>query len=286
VGRFFTLRVIWVLFLTPSFAQGPPNPGYRVQVYAPAHARLSADQDWILKYRFVVPPLPTSPTWTSNMGTVYQWGDVDFDGYGNAGPYKLSHYRFNQIVPQLVIGNVLDASDANFTPAWDHLRTWHIQAQYYWYDDSNAKSYAQTGPLESVNPGDMITTTIRYDHRAGSIEARIADDNVSGRSSSITIVRPFPNEKWLFASWADFFRRAEIASKTFYVLNTPAVDVETDYLDQQTMCRLLPLDVREISIPGIPLAESSFSVQQLGGFACPQPVVRFAFGNNQTGGPR
>jgi hypothetical protein len=252
-----------------------------VQVYSPTLARLPAAQDWTLKYRFVVPPLPVSPTWSYEIGTVYQWGDVDFDGYGSSGPYRLSDYRFNQIVPQLILGNVLDDNDATYTPTWSHLRTWNIQAQYYWLKGSTSKSYALTGRRLGVAPGDNITTSIKYDHTTGTIVAAIADDNVPGAGgiSSISIARPFPNDPSLFSSWADFFAKAVAASRTSYVLSTPAVDVETDYLDQTTMCGLLLLRLREISVPGVGSSASSFAVQQLGGFNCPHSVVQFDFVN-------
>jgi hypothetical protein len=273
-----------LLAVPSSFAQAAVKPAYRVQVYSNVPPRLPVNQDWSLKYRFTVPPLPTSPTWDYNVGTVYQWGDVDFDSYGSNGTWKLSDYRFNQIVPQLVLGNVLDGSDAKSSPSWSHVRTWHIQAQYYWYNATSAKSYAQTGRMVAVNPGDRITSSITYNRRAGTIVASIADIDLSRSSgeSTITIVRPFPNEPSLFTSWTDFFTKAAAASQSSYVKSTPAVDVETDYLDQQTMCGLLPLVLAEISIPGITPDPSSFSIQELGGFTCPQPVVRFSFGANST----
>jgi len=52
------------------------------------HAKLDS------RYRFVVPSLPTSSTWDYRRGTVYQWGDVDFDSYGSRGTYKLSDYSY------------------------------------------------------------------------------------------------------------------------------------------------------------------------------------------------
>lgn len=74
--------------------------------------------------------------------------------------------------------------------------------------------------------------------------------------------------------WDTWTRRA---SKTSYVLSTPVVDVETDCLDQQTMCGLLPLTLGKIAIPRITLTPSALSIQQHGGFTCTQPVVKFSF---------
>lgn len=209
------------------------------------------------------------------MGTVYQWGDVDFDFYGSSGSYKISDYRYNQIVPQLILGSVLD-SNTNYRPSWSQRSRWAIQAEYYWFREP--VSYAQTGNIVEVNPGDEITTTISYKAETGIIVASIRDDKIRGAAglSTITISRPFPNDS-LFTSWRDFFTKAAAASKTWYVLSTPAVDVETYYLDQQTMCGLLPLALAKISMPGIALKPSAFSIQQLGGFTCSHPVVKFNF---------
>ena len=45
-------------------------------------------------------------------GVFFLWGDTDYDPYGPRGPYKdkalQQKYIFNQIVPQAVVGNVLD----------------------------------------------------------------------------------------------------------------------------------------------------------------------------------
>jgi hypothetical protein len=258
-----------------TMARTPPNPAYRLQVYSKTTPELPATHDWTLRYRFFVPPLPTSSTWDYRRGTVYQWGDVDFDAYGSSGPYKLSDYLFNQIAPQLVLGSVLDANDADYKPSWSQVSTWRIEAQYFWCNATTSTSYAQTGSVVKVNPGDEITTTIRYIAETGTIVANIVDNNISSSSgaSSITITRPFPNDPSLFKSWADFFKKAAAASRTPYVLSTPALDVETDYLDQQTMCGLLPFTVSEISIPGVDSTPSAFGIQQLNGFTCIQPLV-------------
>lgn len=255
------------------------NPAYRLQVYSKTPPQLPVGQDWTVEYQFAVPPLPISPTWNYKVGTVYQWGDVDFDGYGSAGPYRLSEYRFNQIVPQLILGSVLDSNDANYKPAWSQRSSWAIQAQYYWYNAKTSTSYAQTGNIVSVHPGDEIATAIRYEERTGTVTASIADKSTPGPTgvSSIAIARPFPNEPSLFRSWKEFFTKAAVASKTTYVLSTPAADVETDFLDEQTICGLLPFKLSRISMPGVVSAPSSFGTQQMNGFRCAQPVVSFEF---------
>jgi hypothetical protein len=261
-------------------AHGPANPAYRLQVYANgAHPQLAATKDWTLEYRFTVPPLPSSPTWNYNVGTVYQWGDVDFDEYGFGGKYNLSDYRFNQVTPQLILGSVLDANDANYKPSWSQRRAWAIEAHYFWENGKTRTPYAQTGNVIDVKPGDALTTIIRFDAKAGTIVASIADENIPGPAgtSTITIARPFPNEPVMFKSWADFFQKATAASHTLYVNSTTQLDVETDYLDEQTMCGLLPFTVTKIVMPGVPSIPSAFSTTQLGGFTCKGPVAKLDF---------
>ena len=266
-------------FTVPATTSTPSNPAYRLQVYSKAAPQLPATQDWTLEYEFIVPPLPTPRTWNYKVGTVYQWGDVDFDSYGSKGKYKLSDYQFNQIVPQLILGNVLDGNNAGFAPAWHQRDTWGIQAQYYWHNATTATSYAQAGSIINVNPGDEITTTINFNARTGTIVTSIADKSLSGSVgvSTITIARPFPNDPSLFASWSDFFNRAATASKSSYVMSTPAADVETDFVDQPTMCGLLPFRLRRISIPGVASTPSAFSIQQPNGLTCAQPLAKLDF---------
>jgi len=95
--------------------------------------------------------------------------------------------------------------------------------------------------------------------------------------ASAAVLRPFPNEPWLFKSWTDFFQKATAASRVPYVNVTTQLDVETDYLDQQTMCGLLPFTVTKIVMPGVPCIPSAFSTAQLGGFICKGPVANFDF---------
>jgi hypothetical protein len=119
-----------------------------------------------------------------------------------------------------------------------------------------------------VNPGDHLITIIRFDPEAGTIVASIEDEDIPEAGlSAITIVRPFPNEPSLFKSWTDFFQKATAASRSRYVNATTQLDVETDYLDQQTMCGLLPF----LPIP------SAFSTAQLGGFTCKGPLAKLDF---------
>jgi hypothetical protein len=70
-----------------------------------------ANTSWQLAYKYRVPPLPGG-SWNPNQQTFYIWGDVDFDPYGPQSPqWSISGYKYNQIVPQLFIGNVLSQND-------------------------------------------------------------------------------------------------------------------------------------------------------------------------------
>jgi hypothetical protein len=250
-------------------------------VYSNQTPQIPPAQNWTLQYQFVVPPTPNSPTWNYQLGTVYQWGDVDFDDYGSSGSFPLSNYSISQIVPQLIIGNALDGNNANYTPSWTPQSSWGIQAQYYWYNPTTNTSYAQTGSIVKVNPGDVITTTIAYTQSNGTIVATISDNNISGSAgaSTITIPRPFPNDPTLFTSWASFFSKAVAASSTSYVISEPVVDVETYSLDNQTFCGLLPFTLNQISIPGVTSSPGStqFGIQELNGYSCSQSSVVFNF---------
>jgi hypothetical protein len=62
-----------------------------------------------------------------------------------------------------------------------------------------------------------------------------------------------------------------------YVNVTTQLDVETDYLDEQTMCGSLPFAVTKIVVPGVPAVSSAFSTAQLDGFTCKGLVAKFDF---------
>ncbi len=267
--------------LTAPPADTSTNPGYRVQIYVNSNSGYvnlpPSTQSWIVEYKYLVPPLPTSSTWDYTSQTVYQWGDQDFDIYGANGNYKLSNYVFNQIVPTLFIGHVLSANDAYYNPSWNNLSSWAIQSQYYWQQGTTP--YAQTGPIVYVNPGDQITTDLNYDSVSGTIVATISDDNIPGPSgqSSITILKPFPDEPSLFSSWSDFFNKAEAMSNDQFIIGHPVLNVETGYVDQPTVCGLLPFTVNEISTPGFTSMPSEFTIEPVGGLTCSQPLATLNF---------
>ncbi len=270
-----------ILEVNSARAQAPTNPGYRVQIYVNSNSGNvnlpSSSQSWQIEYKYLVPPLPSSSTWDYTSQTIYQWGDVDFDSYGSGGTYPLSSYVYNQIVPQLFIGRVLSGNDAYYNATWSDLSSWAIQAQYYWQEGSTP--YAQTGSIVNVSPGDQITTLLSYNPGSGAISVSISDDDISGPSgtSSITLYKPFPNDPSLFTSWTDFFNKGEALSGDSYIISHPVLNVETGYVDEQTLCPLLPFTVNQISIPGIPSMPSEFATQPVGGLTCSQQLSTLNF---------
>lgn len=247
-----------------------PAPRVSFQARTGSSVKLpAANKSWELTYKFVVPPLPTN--WDADNNTFYIWGDVDFDAYGADGPYKLSAYKYNQIVPQLFLGRVLSRNDSGFNPSWTSETTWAIQSQYFWQKGSTP--FAQTGPIVYVKPGDSVTTSIAFDAVTRKIVASIS---AAAGKSSIVIDRPFPNESSLFADWADFFTKAQSASGGDFVLSQPMLTVEP-YTDKQTLCSILPFTVEGASIPGVGSSSSSFSLYLATGLPCAKPSIALKF---------
>ena len=99
------------------------------------------------------------------------------------------------------------------------------------------------------------------------------DSSNVGRSGSSVIVidRPFPNEPQLFATWADFLRKAQAASGGDYVLAQPVVNVEST-ADGRTLCSMLPLVVRSIRIPDAENSATDFAQHIPVGLPCANAV--------------
>jgi hypothetical protein len=226
------------------------------------------NQSWLITYTFRVPPLP-SGGWDPSQHTFYVWGDVDFDRYGASGTYRISDYVFNQIAPEIFIGRVLSANDANFVPSWTQLDSWAMQAQYFWQKGDTP--YAQTGPVVYPNPGEEVTTTIKFDSSTGKVTASISAPN---GTSTIVIDRPFPNKPGSFSSWSDFFQKAQQKSGDPFIYARPVLNVEP-YANQQAVCSVLPFMIDLISIPGIVPTSSEFTIGTTGGQSCPNPMVMF-----------
>jgi hypothetical protein len=146
-------------------------------------ARFPVDRPWALQYEYKVPRKPSGPDWDASNEIYFIWGDTDFDSYGLAprAEFPMSKYIYNQIVPQLVLGNALATGGpaSNFAPGWIVFNDWAVQAQYYWSSCSKAdgrrcarghsQSFAFCGPAVNVSADDTIETVISYDPESGAI---------------------------------------------------------------------------------------------------------------------
>lgn len=250
------------------------DQGYRVIIGSSAGEVMlpAANQSWQLEYKFIVPPIPQGD-WEPTGQVFYVWGDVDFDEYGSFGPYQISPYMFNQVAPQVMIGNCLSSNDPSYKPSWQVFDTWVMQAQYFWMKDNNTP-YAICGEFINVDPGDELTTKISYDSSTGQITASISGP---GGTSSVVASQPFPDQPGLFASWSDFFTQAQAASGTTGVWSQPVLNVESHYVNELTLCSVLPFQVNFVSIPGIPWMLSSYTVSQSGTYSCSNALTVLRF---------
>ena len=205
------------------------------------------------------------PTVEAEGATFYIWGDTDFDSYGLAprAEYPMSKYIYNQIVPQLVLGDALASNDANFTPGWRVFHSWAVQAQYYWSSctktlgrrcaPGHARSFAQCGAAVNVSAGDVIKTRIAYEPSDGSITASIGAVGAE-TSSKVRLTRPFPNENPpLFDTWREFFDAAQALSQHKAgpgVLNHADFNIETHQVSPAELCKLCPFRLTQTAAPG------------------------------------
>jgi hypothetical protein len=254
------------------------DPGYRVQVYntvdntAAGTSFPAPTKSWTVEYKFTVPPLPCAPTWNPENQTFYIWGDLVFDEYGSSGSYPLSSYVFNQIVPQLMIGDTLNGSATGFGGTGAVDTSWVIEAQYFWMNDAN-QYFVQAGNPVGVRPGDSVTTKIAYTESNGAIVASIS---ASEGTSSITIPAPFPNESpLLFSSWKTFFEAASAKSNGLYA--EPQLNVESHFVDQATLCSVLPWTITDSVIPGVPATAASYASDAIGSYTCPTAIDSLEF---------
>jgi hypothetical protein len=221
------------------------------------------DSSWQLVYANIVPALPCTPTWNHTDQVFYVWGDVDFDPYGANGAHPLSDYKFNQIVPQVMIGNTLAGNDTLYHPRWTTYDHWVMEAQYFWMN-KDGTPYAQAGQPVAVMPGDEVTTRIAYDAGKGAIAVSIS---TGSDTSTVVLDRPFPNTSPpLFSSWKDFFTRAAASSSG--LLGRPVLDVESHHVDGPTLCSVLPFRIDSVAIPGVPASRDAFAVKPSGTYDC------------------
>lgn len=190
-------------------------------------ARFPTNKPWTLQYEYKVPHKPSGPDWVPSDEIYFIWGDTDFDSYGLAprAEFPMSRYIYNQIVPQLVLGNALATGgpSSNYKPGWIVFNDWAVQAQYYWSSCSKADgrrcaeghstSFASCGPAVNVSAGDTIETVISYEPSSGAITASIGAKGAP-QQSVVHVPRPFPNESPpLWKSWREFFEAAQKLSQ-------------------------------------------------------------------------
>ena len=286
--------LLFILSTTTAVLAG--DPGYRVLV-SPSksfeHIFPPPSQAWTLQYTFTVPPLPTSPTWDFMKQVFYIWGDVDFDAYGTAGntaSWRLSNYRYNQIVPQIILGwgGTSDPSGGFGYFGIPQSPTWFIQADYYWRHD-NGTNWQFAGDSISVSPGEVLNETISYNPTNGVITAAIMVVGNASRISQVIIKRPFPNDPSLFSSWRDFFQKAVQKSQTTGPVGVPNFNVETHDVDAQTLCSVLPQKISSMQLPGLAWNASNYATTNIGGFTCSSKsaakLVELTFANNTRSAP-
>ncbi len=243
-----------------------PDSAYRVVVDPETGLPLTLpapDTSWRITYVFQVPPRPCTPTWNHTDQVFYVWGDLDFDPYGADGAHPLSDYRFNQIVPQVMIGNTLSGNDGAYHPRWTRYDHWVMEAQYFWMK-KDGTPYAQAGRPVAVSPGDEVTTSIAYDAGSGAITASIS---TGSDTSAVVLDRPFPNtDPPLFSSWRDFFAHAVASSSG--LLGRPVLNVESHHVDGRTLCSVLPFRIDSVEVPGVPADRTGFAVKRSGAYRC------------------
>jgi hypothetical protein len=261
------------------------DPGYRAQLYPSNSGTLQAPlTSWQLKYVYTVPPIP-SVDWNPSAGEgVYVWGDVTFDNYGggsgtNQHPVgDAANYLYNQIVPQIGVGDVTDGSTTTGSGSnqidvsnGEIVPLWQAQAQYFWRSVGGV-NHALVGPKYTVYPGDLCTSYIDFNVSDGSMTAAIACTNATGTttrgSSTLDLPRPFPDDtnKTAYTNWTKFFAAAASASHTAGPLIQPQMNVETHVIDNASACSMLPWKVSSESATNVTLG--GVMIDPVDGLAC------------------
>jgi len=110
-----------------------PTRKIRILYHPDSHSLSPIDRSWEIRYQYTVPSRTPGAEWDPEHGVFFIWGDTDFDLYGpRNSTFRMHDYVYNQIVPQLVIGNALASNDERFNPGWITFGDWHVQAQYFW----------------------------------------------------------------------------------------------------------------------------------------------------------
>jgi hypothetical protein len=127
--------------------------------------------------------------------TYYLWTDIFF-GDASLG-------RMNQLVPQLLLGNVLDSSSGipDYQPYWHKHYSWSFGAHYFFEvensEDETIESHAAYGDLHPTWPGESLYTTFELSSPGEENEHSpkwtltmgvVGDDT---RVSTLVVARPY-----------------------------------------------------------------------------------------------
>ena len=241
-----------------------------------------------IRYQFLVPnELDYKAT---DSGTVYAYGDVNF----NFPPATLPDVLpFNQIIPQIITGYGLVNSTCNQAvqggvvpapaPKGDPVtaacqpipRTkdqeskglgWRMQAQYFWQYNRpnpgpNDGGKAIVGELVKVDPGDLITSKIRYNSIKGDIDVTMCAMTINGKQrkrSKINIPYPYPDLDAPNApkSWKEFFDTALQANPQYRLQCDMQIEPSLPHYSSLTPLKPITFYEPTISEQGIPFAFS------------------------------
>lgn len=160
--------------------------------------------DLVYESVFVVPPLPKK--FDMSM-TYYNYFNIYFDAQHPPGG------RFNQFVPQLMLGAALANSSGppDYEPSWLELETWHIGAQYFMeYNSSGADSgpwraAAATGKLVPVSEGELVQTSfvLSDDRETWTLRMAVVGAGCE-RESVVVAARPFMGLLDTTHSWREY----------------------------------------------------------------------------------
>jgi len=139
--------------------------------------------------------------------TYYDYFNIFFDAQHPPGG------RFNQFVPQLMLGDALANSSGppDYTPQWLQLHSWHIGAQYFMEYNKNGSdagpwsAAAATGELVPVSEGDEVKTTFSLSEDGETWTLRM--EVLGGGPDKVSVVvadSPFMGLLNTTKSWKEF----------------------------------------------------------------------------------
>ena len=134
--------------------------------------------------------------------TYYDYFNIFFDrAYAPPGA------KFNQFVPQLMLGTAPPTRGAaSYTPQWP-LTSWHFGAQYFMLrrrrpTTPTRERRAATGALHAVAPGEAVRTTFAPPTARRTL--RMAVDGDASRVSTVVAAQPFMGLLNTTSSWREY----------------------------------------------------------------------------------